>query len=217
MLHIQSERLIMIPFSPQLIKLALHDRAQLQSMLNTDIPDNWPNTDFAEFLPMMLAGFEKDLTREVWNGLIILKEQRVLVGDMGFKDGPDAEGTAEIGYSIVPEYQNHGYATEMAEALITWAFEQKGIKKVIAECLNDNIGSIRVLEKLGMRQTGSDENMLQWTLSQEPLDRLRTICLALPEASEQGGVGDPSFKVRDKIFAMQHRVNDRHPVRSYIS
>ncbi len=39
----------------------------------------------------------------------------------------------------------------------------------------------------------------------EPLDQLRAICLALPEASEAGGVGRPSFKVRGKIFAMRHR------------
>ena len=43
----------------------------------------------------------------------------------------------------------------------------------------------------------------------EPLERLRAICLALPEASEQGGVGDPTFKVRDKIFAMRHGVDRR--------
>ena len=36
------------------------------------------------------------------------------------------------------------------------------------------------------------------------LDQLRTICLALPEAVETGGVGEPSFKVRNKIFAMRH-------------
>lgn len=36
------------------------------------------------------------------------------------------------------------------------------------------------------------------------LERLREICLRLPEAVETGGVGNPSFKVRDKIFAMQH-------------
>ena len=43
----------------------------------------------------------------------------------------------------------------------------------------------------------------------KPLTRLRRICLALPEASEQGGVGSPSFKVRDKIFAMQHPMDSR--------
>lgn len=38
----------------------------------------------------------------------------------------------------------------------------------------------------------------------ELLDRLRGACLCLPEAVEAGGVGNPSFKVRAKIFAMQH-------------
>jgi hypothetical protein len=33
--------------------------------------------------------------------------------------------------------------------------------------LNDNIGSIRVLEKLGMRQGAPDGNMLNWALSKE--------------------------------------------------
>ena len=36
------------------------------------------------------------------------------------------------------------------------------------------------------------------------LARLREVCLAFPEAVEAGGVGAPSFKVRDKIFAMRH-------------
>lgn len=36
------------------------------------------------------------------------------------------------------------------------------------------------------------------------LARLRAICLALPEAVETGGVGNPSFKVRERIFAMRH-------------
>jgi predicted DNA-binding protein (MmcQ/YjbR family) len=36
------------------------------------------------------------------------------------------------------------------------------------------------------------------------LERLRAICLPLPEAAETGGVGSPCFKVREKIFAMRH-------------
>lgn len=36
------------------------------------------------------------------------------------------------------------------------------------------------------------------------LDRVRAICLALPEATEGGGVGNPSWRVRDRIFAMRH-------------
>lgn len=42
-----------------------------------------------------------------------------------------------------------------------------------------------------------------------PLERLRAVCLAFPEAVESGGVGNPSFKVREKIFAMQHPMDER--------
>jgi hypothetical protein len=44
---------------------------------------------------------------------------------------------------------------------------------------------------------------------EEIIDKLRTICLTLPEATEGGGVGNPTFRVRDKIFAMQHPAQDR--------
>jgi predicted DNA-binding protein (MmcQ/YjbR family) len=46
-------------------------------------------------------------------------------------------------------------------------------------------------------------------MSDDTLVRLRQICLAFPEATEQGGVGDPTFKVRDKIFAMRHPMDGR--------
>jgi predicted DNA-binding protein (MmcQ/YjbR family) len=47
-------------------------------------------------------------------------------------------------------------------------------------------------------------------MSDQALAWLRAMCLALPEATEAGGVGDPTFRVRDKIFAMRHRVDGRY-------
>ncbi len=41
------------------------------------------------------------------------------------------------------------------------------------------------------------------TISAAHLARLRKICLALPEATEKVAWGDPTWRVRDKIFAMQ--------------
>ena len=46
-------------------------------------------------------------------------------------------------------------------------------------------------------------------LAERWLERIREVCLAFPEAVEAGGVGNPSFKVRDKIFAMQHGHEER--------
>ena len=41
------------------------------------------------------------------------------------------------------------------------------------------------------------------------IDRLRAICLALPEAVEKETWGDPTFRVRDRIFAMEKRGDGR--------
>jgi predicted DNA-binding protein (MmcQ/YjbR family) len=46
-------------------------------------------------------------------------------------------------------------------------------------------------------------------LSEGPVDRLRTICLTLPEAAEQETWGAPTFRVRGKIFAMPRQDDGR--------
>lgn len=46
-------------------------------------------------------------------------------------------------------------------------------------------------------------------MEKRQLELLRAICGALPETEEKGGVGDPTFRVRDKIFVMQHQMNGR--------
>jgi predicted DNA-binding protein (MmcQ/YjbR family) len=46
---------------------------------------------------------------------------------------------------------------------------------------------------------------------QTPLDRLRTICLALPEAEERETWDLPTFRVRDKIYAMYVADEDERP------
>jgi predicted DNA-binding protein (MmcQ/YjbR family) len=46
-------------------------------------------------------------------------------------------------------------------------------------------------------------------MSEAPRERLRTICLALPEAAEKEAWGDPTFRVRERIFAMEKRGDGR--------
>ncbi len=43
-----------------------------------------------------------------------------------------------------------------------------------------------------------------------PLDRLRTICLALPEAHEVEAWGEPTFRIKNKLFAMRASPNNHH-------
>src|SRR5690606_27392243 len=57
----------------------------------------------------------------------------------------------------------------------------------------------------GARKRGMADSrgMSPLTIAPDRLERLRAICLALPEATEKIAWGDPTWRVRDKIFAMQ--------------
>src|SRR3954469_12456149 len=46
--------------------------------------------------------------------------------------------------------------------------------------------------------------------SRDALNRLRQICLALPEAHEVEAWGEPTFRVRKKLFAMHSSAGTHH-------
>lgn len=47
-------------------------------------------------------------------------------------------------------------------------------------------------------------------MAPRPLARLRKICLALPEAHEVEAWGEPTFRVRNKLFAMHAAAGNHH-------
>ncbi len=58
----------------------------------------------------------------------------------------------EMGYALHPDYQNRGYTTEAFSAVIK-SLLSKGFTEIIAGAFEDNIASIRVMEKCGMKRT----------------------------------------------------------------
>jgi predicted acetyltransferase len=54
-----------------------------------------------------------------------------------------------IGYTVVPEFRRRGIATEMLRQAIGVARDQFGLRRVLVTCDDDNVGSIRVIEKNG--------------------------------------------------------------------
>jgi RimJ/RimL family protein N-acetyltransferase len=64
-----------------------------------------------------------------------------------------ARATAEFGlyYAISPKYQRQGYATEATRAMVEYAFQQLGLKRMVATTTYDNAGSMGVMRRLGMR------------------------------------------------------------------
>ena len=60
----------------------------------------------------------------------------------------------EVGYALMPEFRSKGYAIEAVSAVAQHARETLGIQRMAAIVNPENTGSIRVLEKLGMRREG---------------------------------------------------------------
>lgn len=163
--QLQTKHLRMVSWTAELANAAMHDKAKLGRMLGATVSDGFPNQPVRDYvLPSKVIELQSDPSRGVWSGIIIHVPDGAVIGSMGFKSPPNSEGMVEIGYDIIPEYQGNGYATEMARAFIAWAFEQPSVKRITAECLPDNWASIRVLQKVGMRQVGSSADMLRWEL-----------------------------------------------------
>lgn len=96
---------------------------------------------------------------------LVHRDSDIVVGKSGFKGPPGADGVVEIAYTVVPDYQGKGYATEAAQALAAFAFSSGRVRVVRAHTLPESNASTRVLAKCGFRHIGEvidPEDGLVW-------------------------------------------------------
>ncbi len=83
----------------------------------------------------------------------------VLVYDVSFLN------TCSIGYRLLPEFQQHGYALEATKAVINYLFYHIGFDQINAKCYLENIASKRLLEKLKMKFKSQDDKFFYFYLT----------------------------------------------------
>jgi len=81
--------------------------------------------------------------------VVELKEDSTAIGWCGLKYHPK-EDEYDIGFRLFEHYWGKGYATEAAEACLSFA-KKIGITRVVAHAMKDNLASIQVLKKIGMK------------------------------------------------------------------
>ncbi|MEA0552872.1 GNAT family N-acetyltransferase [Lysinibacillus irui] len=82
---------------------------------------------------------------------IVLKEGDTFIGDCGITmQNIDGVRLPEIGFHIIKEYWNKGYATEAASACKEYAFNVLGYSEIFSYTTLKNIPSQKVAEKIGM-------------------------------------------------------------------
>jgi RimJ/RimL family protein N-acetyltransferase len=82
--------------------------------------------------------------------LVALKETNESIGMCGLIRRENLEDV-DIGYAFLPRFWGKGYAIEAARAVQDYAKDVVGLKRLVAIVDPLNEGSIRVLEKLGLR------------------------------------------------------------------
>jgi RimJ/RimL family protein N-acetyltransferase len=87
----------------------------------------------------------------VLDGVVIGTVSLDLLDGMG-QPGMPERTEAHIGYIFDPAYAGRGYATEAVTAMVAHAFDELGVRRITAGCFADNVASVRILEKLGMRR-----------------------------------------------------------------
>lgn len=78
-----------------------------------------------------------------------LKKEKQFIGWAGLAYLPEFD-EIDLGYRFLPEFWGAGLATEASRAILYYGFNQLRLSKIIAIAMKENIGSIRVMEKIGM-------------------------------------------------------------------
>ncbi len=115
------------------------------------IPDA-PKTraEAAEELEWFLNGHPRHPELGLW--ATVLKENNRFIGRSGLLPWTiDGRDEVEVAYTIAREYWGKGLATEVAGAIVRYAFDTLGLTRLICLPEPENIASQRVAEKIGMR------------------------------------------------------------------
>lgn len=168
---LRTDRLDLVPATLETTRAAIADVPALGRALNATIPGSWP----PELLDRAALKFTLDKLRHGpteaawWLYFVVLRvnsSERVLIGSAGYKGPPSDDGTVEVGYGILPEYQRRGYASEAVRALVANAFAVAAVRRVIAETLPELTPSIGVMTKCGFSFVGegSEPGVIRYEL-----------------------------------------------------
>ena len=84
---------------------------------------------------------------------IVMRDKNQLVGSIALRINADHEN-GELGYWIGKPYWNNGFATEAADAILRFGFNELKLERIHAHYLARNPASGKVMQKIGMQHEG---------------------------------------------------------------
>lgn len=151
-MRIETENLILIPGTKNLLTSAIQGNDFLAKELGYGVCSNWTEFGVAPLAYTLKILTQSENENGWWTYFPIHTVDQKLIGSCGYKGRPTPDGMVEIGYEVCPEYRQKGLGTEIANGLLTHAFNHENIKIVIAHTLPMENGSTKILRKLGFHK-----------------------------------------------------------------
>ncbi len=166
MLPIETTRLRLRP-------LGLEDADALSSVYLHPLVARWIGPHSREDVVREIEQQQEHQTSLGWSFWAVEElDTGSLIGDCGLQPLEHRGPEVELGYDFHPRVWGRGLATEAARAVMTQAFIVFGIERVVAVVKPDNAASQRVLEKAGLRPSGTreayGESMLLYEARRDP-------------------------------------------------
>ncbi|MYF79023.1 MAG: GNAT family N-acetyltransferase [Chloroflexi bacterium] len=146
--NLRTKRLLLRPFTFKDAADVLAYASDPEWSRFLPVPNPYTLYDAEEFIAKSILS-----SRDQEHGLAIELGGRV-IGGIGLRlEQPIAVGS--LPYSLAHDHWNQGLTTDAAHAVIDWGFTDFGLEKVYSWADVENVGSWRVMEKIGMTREGT--------------------------------------------------------------
>lgn len=148
--HFETPRLHARPFHPADAEAFAAYRAQPQ----VERYQSWSNYTLEQGRTLInsMQNIQPGTPGEWYQFALERRADGILIGDVALKVNDTEKSEAELGFTLAPEHQGHGYGREAVLGLLGYGFEQLHLHRILAvtDALNDS--AARLLDRVGMRR-----------------------------------------------------------------
>ena len=109
--------------------------------------------EYESALQHMVDNYDSDIS-PTYTWAVVLKETGKVIGKTSIEHVYPKHNRVELGWSLHPDYQGHGYATEFGVAFINYVFNTTDTHRIHGFIWEGNISSRKLIEKLGFVYEG---------------------------------------------------------------
>jgi RimJ/RimL family protein N-acetyltransferase len=147
----RTQRLLLRPFTPRDLEafMAMHSDPEIVRYVPYPPLTRQEAEERLRFVATMTA--IDDEAQNLRLAVVLLDTDEV-IGDVSIWSSPSDRLQAEIGFVFNARFHGRGYATEAVTELLRIGFDEAGLHRITANADARNTGSVRVMERLGMRR-----------------------------------------------------------------